>query len=326
MGLVYFIEMVGRDLVKIGDSWDPVTRARQLQTGNPIPLRLLDFVVGDEKAIHRRFARYRVQGEWFRLSDEIKAYIADHGASPGARCPERVRVALTWLFTLPPFSPPFWLAIAVWAATNAAWYVPLALWLAGSVAFVAWMGKTAYSHQALHSRLGTPCPIEVEAAERAKRMKAWDEGRRKTTLAELKSYKRQLEQELRRLERQIVESAMAEETRESVVQAFTEFPGVGVRTAERLWDAGFTTLDKLGQASEEALMKVEGIGPTIASRIHTILSDRPPVSDTPSGLTGMTAATVERRRQALITESVKRHLERIDEILVREADELGLES
>jgi hypothetical protein len=53
-------------------------RVRTLQTGHPWPLRLVHATDGKgstEKALHRRFAPYRMMGEWFHLSEEILAWI-----------------------------------------------------------------------------------------------------------------------------------------------------------------------------------------------------------------------------------------------------------
>jgi hypothetical protein len=85
----YFITD-GTGQVKIGRAANTLTRLRQLQTGNPRQLRVaLALPLGyeflgnmksgewDEAALHRRFSRERVRGEWFRFSDDIKQFIAD---------------------------------------------------------------------------------------------------------------------------------------------------------------------------------------------------------------------------------------------------------
>lgn len=74
--MIYFVE--GGDLVKIGMAEDVPARVARMQTGSPIPLRLLGYVPGGrdvERALHRRFRDLRVRGEWFRRVDELHAYI-----------------------------------------------------------------------------------------------------------------------------------------------------------------------------------------------------------------------------------------------------------
>ena len=49
-----------------------------MQTGNPEPMMLLGELPGgraDEADLHRRFRSFRVRGEWFRYSDELRAFI-----------------------------------------------------------------------------------------------------------------------------------------------------------------------------------------------------------------------------------------------------------
>lgn len=75
--VVYFIG--DGNFVKIGfTSNDAVQRLAQLQTGNPKPLALYGWIKGDrnlEKRLHEHFRVYREEGEWFRLSAEIRAFI-----------------------------------------------------------------------------------------------------------------------------------------------------------------------------------------------------------------------------------------------------------
>ncbi|WP_435844243.1 GIY-YIG nuclease family protein [Streptomyces griseoluteus] len=59
----------GSSAVKIGTSADPEGRLRSLQTGQPVELSLLWTCDGDyERALHARFAEYRIRGEWFDLT------------------------------------------------------------------------------------------------------------------------------------------------------------------------------------------------------------------------------------------------------------------
>ena len=72
--LVYVIEAVGLNVVKIGVSNDIAKRLSMLQVGCPASLRLVLTIQGDEtleQELHARFAKYRVRGEWFLFADEI---------------------------------------------------------------------------------------------------------------------------------------------------------------------------------------------------------------------------------------------------------------
>ena len=79
---VYFIQC--GDLVKIGVAKDVQGRLATLQTGNPAELNLLFYIPGDkdlERELQGRFYADSVGREWFRLSDEILAFIeADQSA------------------------------------------------------------------------------------------------------------------------------------------------------------------------------------------------------------------------------------------------------
>lgn len=77
---VYFIRDEAR--VKIGYSYDPHRRIREIKTHSPI--ELLAVVLGGparERRLHRKFAAHRIDGtrEWFHLVDEIRDFIANHG-------------------------------------------------------------------------------------------------------------------------------------------------------------------------------------------------------------------------------------------------------
>lgn len=72
---VYFLQMDNADAyVKIGYSNNINGRVADLQVSSPYDIVLVDRLPGDrelERNLHRRFARYRVRGEWFRPSQEI---------------------------------------------------------------------------------------------------------------------------------------------------------------------------------------------------------------------------------------------------------------
>ena len=72
---VYFIGQIADDecKIKIGVSNDRTRRLRNLQTGNPDPLKLMGWIVSDdayalEKELHKVFFSRKVNGEWFGIS------------------------------------------------------------------------------------------------------------------------------------------------------------------------------------------------------------------------------------------------------------------
>lgn len=84
---VYFYELEGQGLVKIGTSHRPETRTKQFRSGkgctfppncDPKTGHLLGHIAGDiavERALHQRYRPQRVAGEWFRLTDELANHI-----------------------------------------------------------------------------------------------------------------------------------------------------------------------------------------------------------------------------------------------------------
>lgn len=75
---VYLIGSPDSPLVKIGWSDNPKRRLRNLQSGSPVPLRLLAVYEGGhyvEAELHRRFADKRVHGEWFDLGPDPVAVV-----------------------------------------------------------------------------------------------------------------------------------------------------------------------------------------------------------------------------------------------------------
>jgi excisionase family DNA binding protein len=77
--LVYFIATTN-NRVKIGVSANPQKRLSALKTGATTALYLIGTIPGDhdeERQLHRKFARYRVKGEWFDLAGELRIYLRD---------------------------------------------------------------------------------------------------------------------------------------------------------------------------------------------------------------------------------------------------------
>ena len=71
---LYFIMDESKGAVKIGLAVSPLARLRELQTGNPTPLKLMrvwaDSTATDERWFHWYLAKHKINGEWFKYYDE----------------------------------------------------------------------------------------------------------------------------------------------------------------------------------------------------------------------------------------------------------------
>lgn len=75
---VYFIR--AGQMVKIGVSVNVAARLRDHQISSSEPLYLMLVMPGNaakERELHARFKSKRVHGEWFKIDDEIAAYVAE---------------------------------------------------------------------------------------------------------------------------------------------------------------------------------------------------------------------------------------------------------
>ena len=67
--MIYFIEMEKNGFIKIGyTTGNAERRMAQLQTGQPLKLKLLGTIPGEregEIGLHREFEEFRINGEWF---------------------------------------------------------------------------------------------------------------------------------------------------------------------------------------------------------------------------------------------------------------------
>ncbi len=83
---VYFIAPVDGGRIKIGIASNVAARLANLQTGSPVPLRVIGIIRGValavEAELHVRFASCRCHGEWFEPTPELLAYIAEHAEVP----------------------------------------------------------------------------------------------------------------------------------------------------------------------------------------------------------------------------------------------------
>lgn len=76
---VYFVQDSLSQNVKIGYANDVKSRIRQLQTGASSDLKLLLQIDGSmqlERRLHKKFAAFRISGEWFSPDKRIFDYIA----------------------------------------------------------------------------------------------------------------------------------------------------------------------------------------------------------------------------------------------------------
>lgn len=74
---VYFIR--NGTTVKIGHSASPRDRMRDMGTSNHATLEMLAILPGGvirERALHKKFAKHRIKGEWFNLVPQITKYLA----------------------------------------------------------------------------------------------------------------------------------------------------------------------------------------------------------------------------------------------------------
>ncbi|MEZ2132531.1 MULTISPECIES: GIY-YIG nuclease family protein [unclassified Sinorhizobium] len=79
---VYFI--TDGEAIKIGKANNPKSRLSGLQTSHHKPLRILALIPGSEeteRALHWKFERHRIRGEWFKDCKEIREFIKDRPAA-----------------------------------------------------------------------------------------------------------------------------------------------------------------------------------------------------------------------------------------------------
>lgn len=97
---IYYIEAIGSDTCKIGKAVCVESRFRSLRTMSAQQLQLIAVEQGPhslERDLHRKFKAERLHGEWFRLSDTLRAHIAEvrkaNGLPDWARKQERSRIS-----------------------------------------------------------------------------------------------------------------------------------------------------------------------------------------------------------------------------------------
>lgn len=79
MEYIYFMQDDIRDAVKIGVSATPHIRRAHLSTASASDIKLLGCIEGGrtrEKLLHDRFSAKRLNGEWFKVDDDLLAAIS----------------------------------------------------------------------------------------------------------------------------------------------------------------------------------------------------------------------------------------------------------
>ncbi|MEN1681078.1 MAG: GIY-YIG nuclease family protein [Planctomycetota bacterium] len=103
----YFIQQGRGGPIKIGVASDPLSRLAALQTGNPEQLFLLGSIKGDcEGHLHRKFAKHRLVGEWFKPHQQLLRYIAKHGISNKPHGILEHGEEYSWNYFVVAFAPP----------------------------------------------------------------------------------------------------------------------------------------------------------------------------------------------------------------------------
>lgn len=73
MDKIYLIKSLNEGIYKIGVSKNPNKRLKEIQTGNPAPVEIVQLYETEmaykvEKALHNRYSHFNTHGEWFELS------------------------------------------------------------------------------------------------------------------------------------------------------------------------------------------------------------------------------------------------------------------
>jgi hypothetical protein len=78
-GYIYFLLAERLDAVKIGYTRKSIEkRMKECKTWSPYEYDVLKIIEGtmlQEVALHKRFVKYKLRGEWFQYSDELKDFI-----------------------------------------------------------------------------------------------------------------------------------------------------------------------------------------------------------------------------------------------------------
>jgi DNA repair exonuclease SbcCD ATPase subunit len=70
-----------------------------------------------------------------------------------------------------------------------------------------------------------------------------------------------------------LEKMSSEPTKNEVIYEFTKIPDVDTEIAEKLYIAGYTSMNKLKESNTEDIAQLDGISPTVARKIRTSLHE-----------------------------------------------------
>ena len=104
MTYVYFIANQRKTVVKIGIANNPQKRLKTFQTANHeelIILRILKVknrteAFQIETALHRKFIKHHIRGEWFKLTRTVESFIEDYQ-------PDEPSIVEQWIICLNSF-------------------------------------------------------------------------------------------------------------------------------------------------------------------------------------------------------------------------------
>lgn len=72
---IYVFGNFKKEICKIGYSTNPLKRLNSIQTGCPFKLEIILILRGDrkiEKNLHKKYKKYKTNGEWFSFSGELR--------------------------------------------------------------------------------------------------------------------------------------------------------------------------------------------------------------------------------------------------------------
>lgn len=102
--MVYLICNQNETVVKIGHSINPNKRLLSLQTSNHEKLKIYKIIEGDfstEKFLHNKFSKYKMRGEFFQFSKEIKDYFDNIiDSDENYKCNKRRRDEFAYIYPI----------------------------------------------------------------------------------------------------------------------------------------------------------------------------------------------------------------------------------
>src|SRR5512146_2055560 len=85
---IYFIQAKDGGPVKIGWTYNPVRRLKDLQAASPYKLVVRKVVPGTQRLehyLHQRYEAYRLEGEWFEVQPDMPGCVHADGLSTADR-------------------------------------------------------------------------------------------------------------------------------------------------------------------------------------------------------------------------------------------------